>query len=74
MAGLDIKIDMTFNSSAQPVALFVGDLAEFREGVKLGRKIYATKTPKDPDIVIANTYFKSNEASLALPIAVDTVK
>jgi nickel-dependent lactate racemase len=75
MVELDVKIDMIFNGNAQPIALFVGDVeAEFREGVKLGRRVYATEIPKDPDIVIANTLFKSNEASLALPIAVNTVK
>jgi nickel-dependent lactate racemase len=75
MAGLDFKVDMVFNGNAQPIGLFAGDVqAEFREGIKLGRTVYATKAPKSADIVIANNYFKSNEASLALTIADETVR
>jgi len=75
MSGLDIKIDVIFNGRAQPVGLSVGDVAaEYREGVKLGRKVYATETPEGFDIVVANNYFKSNEASLATAIAVETVR
>jgi len=75
MSGLDIKIDLIFNGRVEPVGLFAGDVAaEYREGVKLGRKVYATETPKDFDIVVANNYFKSNEASLAMAIAVEAVR
>ena len=75
MAGLDFKVDMVFNGHAQPIGLFAGDVsAEFREGIKLGRTVYATKTPKSADIVIANNYFKSNEASLAVSLADETVR
>jgi nickel-dependent lactate racemase len=75
MSGLDIKIDLVFNGRAQPVGLFMGNVIdEYREGVKLGRKVYATETPGDFDIVVANNYFKSNEASLATAIAVDSVR
>ena len=75
MSGLDVKIDMVFNGRAQPAGLFVGEAAaEFREGVKLGRRVYTTETPRDPDIVVANNYFKSNEAGLAMAMAVDTVR
>jgi nickel-dependent lactate racemase len=66
---------MVFNGRAKPIGMFAGDVqAEFREGVKLGHIVYATKTPKSADIVVANNYFKSNEASLALTIAEGTVK
>jgi len=75
MSGLDVKIDMVLNGRAQPVGLFVGDVvAEYHEGVKFGRKVYATETPKDFDVVVANNYFKSNEASLAMAIASETVR
>ncbi len=74
-AGLDMKIDMVFNASAQPVGLFVGEVsAEFRKGVEMAQSVYATKTPSAVDIVVANNYFKSNEASLALGIAGETVR
>jgi nickel-dependent lactate racemase len=75
LAGLDMKIDMVFNASAQPVGLFVGEVsAEFRKGVEMAQSVYATKTPSAVDIVVANNYFKSNEASLALGIAGETVR
>jgi len=75
MSGLDVKIDVVLNGHAQPVGLFVGDFAaEYREGVDLGRKVYANKMPKDQDIVVANNYFKSNEAVLAMDVAVRTVR
>jgi nickel-dependent lactate racemase len=74
-AGLDIKIDMVFNAAAQPAGLFAGEVtAEFREGVEMAKSVYATENPSDVDIVVANNYFKSNEASLALGIAGETVR
>ncbi len=75
LAGLDIKIDMVFNASAQPIGLYAGECsAEFRKGVERAKFIYATETPSSADIVVANNYFKSNEASLALGIAGETVR
>lgn len=75
MSGLDVKADLVLNGAAQPVGLFVGNAQdEHREGVKFGSKVYSTETPVGFDVVIANNYFKSNEASLATAIALDTVK
>lgn len=74
-AGLDFKIDMVFNASAQPIGLFAGEVsAEFRTGVEMAQSLYATETPSAVDIVVANNYFKSNEASLALGIAGESVR
>lgn len=75
LSGLDIKIDLVFNGRAQPVGLFAGKVStEFREGVKLGKQVYATQMPSDPDVVVANNYFKSNEAGLAMAIAVNSIR
>jgi len=75
MAGLDVKVDAVMNGRAQTAGLFVGGVvAEFGEGVKMARDVYATDAPQDADIVVANTYFKSNEASLAMWLATRTVK
>ena len=75
LAGLDVKFDMVFNASAEPIGLFAGEVsAEFRKGVELAKAVYATAAPTNADIVVANNYFKSNEASLALGIAVETVR
>jgi nickel-dependent lactate racemase len=66
---------MVFNASAQPIGLFAGEVsAEFSKGVEMAQSIYATKITTPADIVVANNYFKSNEASLALGIARETVQ
>jgi len=65
MAGLDFSINALVNINRDTIALFCGDLVEaHREGVKMGRKIYATEAPGEADIVVANTYAKANEAAL----------
>jgi nickel-dependent lactate racemase len=75
MAGLQIKLDAILNSKAQTTALFVGDpVAEFAEGVKLASKVYSTQIPTDVDVVVANTYFKANEANLAIWFSLQAVK
>ena len=72
---LDFKVDVVLNGDDQPVGLFVGNFAaEHREGVKFGRNVYVTRVPEKPDIVVANSYFKANEASLAMDMAVRTVR
>ena len=63
------------NGRAQISRLFVGDVvAEFKEGVKTAMNVYSTNVPQDVDIVVANTYFKSNEASLAMWLATRVVR
>jgi nickel-dependent lactate racemase len=67
MAHIDVKVDAVLSEDAQVAGIYVGDVvAEFREAVKLARKTYATSIPKGFDIVVANTYFKPNEAPLAI--------
>ena len=69
MAGLDFKVDVLVNTRKQTVALFAGEpLAVHDEGVKLAKEFYATERPKEIDIVVANTYSKSNESNLAVPV------
>ena len=75
MSGLQIKIDAILNSKAQTTALFVGDpVAEFVEGVKLASNVYSTRIPTDVDVVVANTYYKANEANLAIWFSIQAVK
>ncbi len=65
MAGLDFSINALVNIDRDTIGLFCGDLVEAqREGVKMGRKVYACEAPKDADIVVANAYAKANEAAL----------
>ncbi len=65
MAGLDFSINALVNIERDTIAIFCGDLVEAqREGVKMGRKVYASEAPSDADIVVANSYAKANETSL----------
>ena len=75
MAGLQIKIDGVLNSKAQFVGLFAGNpKVAFQEGVKMAKQSYSTQFPYNSDIVVANTYFKANEATLALWLSTQAVK
>jgi len=75
LVGLNVKIDAIINGWGQTVGLFVGDVyQEYLAGLKMAKKVYATETPQETDIVIANTYAKANEASLAMWLANKTVK
>jgi len=74
-ASLDIKVDVLINGYGDTTDAFVGDfIAEHRAAVKLGREIYATETVENADIVVANTYTKANEATLATQSTVSKVK
>ncbi len=65
MAGLDFSINALVNIDRDTIGLYCGDLVEAqREGVKMGRKVYACEAPSDADIVVANCYAKANEAAL----------
>ena len=69
MAGLDVSVNAVVNLHRDTIGLFVGDLVEaHREGVKMGRKVYATEAPSEADIVVANTYSKANEAALVVTL------
>ncbi len=65
MAGLDFSINALVNIDRDTIGLYCGDLVKAqREGVKMGRKVYACEAPSDADIVVANCYAKANEAAL----------
>jgi nickel-dependent lactate racemase len=65
MAGLDFSINALVNMKRDTIGLFCGDLVEAqREGVKMACQVYATESPGDADIVVANAYAKANEAAL----------
>ena len=69
MAGLDFKVDAMVNTQKKTVALFAGDVvAAHEEAVKSAKEHYATSKPEGLDIVVANTYSKSNEAQLGVPV------
>ncbi|MFX0195053.1 MAG: lactate racemase domain-containing protein [Candidatus Hodarchaeota archaeon] len=75
LACLDIKIDALINTWGESTHLFVGDpIAEYYAGVKVAKEVYATEKVKDADIVIANSYAKANEGSLAMSNGVKSLK
>lgn len=75
LAQLDIKVDVLISGRGETTALFVGDFVkEHREAVKLARRIYETNPLPEADVVVANTYTKANEAGLAMPMALTSVK
>ena len=69
MAGLDVIVNAVTNLHRDTVGLFVGDqIAAYREGVKLARRVYATEIPSEPDIVIANAYAKAKEGTVVVGV------
>jgi len=57
LAGLQFKVDAVLNNRREVVGLFAGDfVAEHRAGVELARRLYATETVKDVEILVANSY------------------
>jgi len=75
MASLDIKVDTLVNGRGEITDVFVGDfIAEHRAAVQIAKNVYATETVENADIVIANTYAKANEATLAGLSTVSKVK
>ncbi len=68
MANMDMKIDVLVDGFGNSTNIFAGDLQkEFLQAIELARHHYLTpNTPKDIDVLVANTFAKANEAALAL--------
>jgi len=68
IAGMDIKIDVLVNGFGDTSVVLAGDLQkEHVSAVKYAKEHYLTPNmPEDADVIIANTYAKANEATLAL--------
>jgi nickel-dependent lactate racemase len=65
--GFDFKVDAIVNEKREVVRIFAGDgLDSFYEGVKFGKKFYATDLVSQADITISNTFPIENEAGKAL--------
>ena len=75
MAGLDIKIDALLNLHGEISALYVGDpVLEHREAAKAASIAYVTEPPTNMDVVVVNTYSKSNESVVALFLGIPSLK
>lgn len=75
MAGLDFVVNALMSPNCDVVDLVCGDVVDaHREGVKLARKHYATKTVDYVDISIGNGYPMANEGYKAYHVAVESVR
>ncbi len=75
MARLDMKIDAIVNLRGEITGLFTGDpILEHHEGMKLAKEVYLTTPARDMDVVIVNTFSKSNEAAIAPFIGIPSLK
>jgi len=65
--GLDFKVDAICNERRDTVKIFAGDGFEsFYEGVKYGKKFYATQPALGVDITVSNTFPIEDEAGKGL--------
>jgi nickel-dependent lactate racemase len=65
--GFDFKVDVIVNENRETVKVFAGDgLDSFYEGVKFGKKFYATNPVLGADITISNTFPIEDEAGKGL--------
>jgi nickel-dependent lactate racemase len=65
---MDMKIDVLVNGVGDSIKVFAGKLKEeFMEACAHGRECYSTpKLPEVVDVIVANTYAKACQASLAV--------
>ncbi|HHV62838.1 MAG TPA: DUF2088 domain-containing protein [Firmicutes bacterium] len=60
--GLDFIVNVVVNSKLEIAGLFAGDVVEaHREGVKLARRVFKTKTPLNVSVAVCNAYPKDTE-------------
>jgi len=75
MAGLDFSVNALVNMKRDTIGIFCGDLVKaHREGVKMARQVYATESPGNADIVVANSYAKANETALVVSLGTKLLK
>jgi nickel-dependent lactate racemase len=74
LVGLDMKIDAIVNSWGETAGIFAGKPApEYAAALKAAQEHYLTPSPKNCDIVVANTFAKANEAVSGLLVAFPSV-
>jgi nickel-dependent lactate racemase len=65
--GLDFKVDVIVNENRDAVKVFAGDgFDSFYEGVKFGKRFYATMPALGVDVTVSNTYPIEDEAGKGL--------
>ncbi|WP_309492461.1 lactate racemase domain-containing protein [Candidatus Hecatella orcuttiae] len=67
LAAMDMKIDVLVNGFGGSAQIFAGNVHEtFKQAVEAAKEHYSTRFEGKFDVVVANTYAKANEATLAL--------
>jgi nickel-dependent lactate racemase len=75
ITGLDFKIDTVLNLNRDPLEVYAGDFVQtHRRAIPGVLKWHRTESPKEMDIVVANSYMRQNEADLGLWSASQCVK
>lgn len=75
MAGLDFIANAVLNSERDCCGLVCGDMVQAqREGVRIGRKHYATRVEPNVDIAVVNGYPMESEAYKALELGAESVR
>jgi nickel-dependent lactate racemase len=75
LAGLDVLINSIVNMWGETVAVFAGALEPAQEAaVREAKNHYLTPKVRDKDIVIANTFAKTNEVTIGSAIAYPALK
>jgi nickel-dependent lactate racemase len=75
MAGLDFKVDSVLNLERNPIEVHSGDFVETHRTAARGvMKWHRCESPRDMDIVVANTYMRENEAQIGMWPAYNSVK
>ncbi|MBL7168967.1 DUF2088 domain-containing protein [Candidatus Bathyarchaeota archaeon] len=75
LAGLDFKLDSVLNLERNPIELYTGDFVETqRHAAKGVDRWHRCESPKEMDIVVANSYMRENEANIGMWPAYNSVK
>ncbi|MFA5870260.1 MAG: lactate racemase domain-containing protein, partial [Candidatus Bathyarchaeia archaeon] len=75
IAGLDFKIDSVLNLKRDPIETYAGDFVQTQRRASEGvLRWHRTESPRDMDVVVANSYMRANEPYLSLWPAQESVK
>ncbi|MBQ9814980.1 MAG: DUF2088 domain-containing protein [Lachnospiraceae bacterium] len=70
MIGEFFKVDCLYNTRAEIVDVYAGDVVEeYYAAIPMASKIYSTKRAENKDVIISNANARSNEATIAYQLA-----
>ena len=75
IAGLDFKIDTVLNLRRDPIEVYAGDFVQTQRAASKGvLRWHRTESPKEMDVVVANSYMRQDEPYLSLWPAAQSVR